>query len=332
MSHILHLLGPQLSVRLTQEQLAIADKETKTERTVPIEDIGMLICATPTASFTAGALKRLAEENVPVLICNERFEPACLTLPYYRATDTDLLRKQVAWTAEEKDALFRQVITAKVANQAANLEGKTGDALRMIANRCEQGSFRPETEPGPGRRIATVTLSRREWLHADTPGASESRAARLYWRRVLPELAGLLGTDETTRKPGTREGVNGMLDYGYAILRSTVLRALAARGFIAALGIFHAARAGSFALADDLMEPLRPFMDRALRRHLEATSGADMSAWARQAAAQLLEPVNMPTGNLRLINAIDSYVQSFASATMRGAGVKLTIPLLLPLT
>ena len=91
-------------------------------------------------------------------------------------------------------------------------------------------------------------------------------------------------TDEKRRVPGTREGVNGMLDYGYAILRTAVLRSLAAHGFIAAIGIAHAAKAGSFALADDVMEPLRPWIDRELRQFVQGgkTTDAGMDAAGRE--------------------------------------------------
>src|SRR5208282_2455191 len=108
---------------------------------------------------------------------------------------------------------------------------------------------------------------RAEFL-SSSPDASESRAARHYWKHLLPRLSEWPKTDEKRRTPGTREGVNGMLDYGYAVVRTAVLRSLAAHGFIAALGIAHSAKAGSFALADDLMEPLRPWLDVQLLRHL----------------------------------------------------------------
>lgn len=330
MSHIIHLLGPHLSVRLTCEHLAVYNKKTKTERTVPMEDIAVLICAAPDASFTAGALRRLAELNVPVLHCNERFEPSAMTVPYHRATETELLRAQAAWTPPERDALFRCIITAKVANQAANLNGKTSEALHEIAKRCERGKYREPDEPRPGKSIANVTASRRELVHADTPSACESRAARLYWRRIIPPLSQRVGSKEVARQPGTRQGINGMLDYGYAILRSTVLRALAARGFIAALGLHHTARAGTFALADDLMEPLRPFMDRKLASFVLSSESVEMAAWMRESAALLLKPVRMPAGQVRLIHAVDAYIQSFATAVLRRECGLLRIPKLEP--
>lgn len=317
MSHIIHLLGPHLNARLAREQLVIADREKKTERTVPMEDIAALICAANDTVFTASALRRLAELNVPVLVCNECYEPAAMCLPYHRPTDTALLRSQAAWRPEWQDAVFRRFITAKVRNQAANLEGKIGDAVRDIAARCATGSYRPPDMPGPGKSISRVTFSRRHMLHADTPAACESRAARLYWRRFLPPLTAKLGTTEKARLPGTRTGVNGMLDYGYAILRSAVLRALAARGFIAALGLHHTARAGTFALADDVMEPIRPFMDRALRGYLDSTKIPDMRGWMHPAADVLMQTVTMPTGKVRLLHALDFLVQALAQLSVK---------------
>ncbi len=106
-----------------------------------------------------------------------------------------------------------------------------------------------------------------------------------------------------------------MLDYGYAILRTAVLRSLAAHGFIAAIGIAHAAKAGSFALADDVMEPLRPWIDRELRLFLQGGK-RPMEEWMRQACRVLQLEVCVNRNKMRLLNAIDVYVQSFADAAL----------------
>ena len=327
MSRIIHILGPQFTVRLALKQLHITDKETGTDKSIPIEDMAALVCASATAVFTAGALRALAEATVPVLICDEQFQPAALTLPYYRATDTDLIRAQAAWTSEFREAAFRHIITAKVRAQGSLLQGHTAEALAGIADRCAAGQHRGASATGPGKSLARVTASRRELLHADTPAASESRAARLYWHRFMPPLVARLGTSEKGRVPGTRLGVNGMLDYGYAILRSAVLRSLACRGFIAALGLHHTSRAGTHALADDLMEPLRPFIDAALRDFITTSEAPEMKAWMGAAAGVLLQPVPMKTGQVRLLHAIDLYVQSFASHVLKPAArPAFTIP------
>ena len=340
--HILHLLSHNLRVRIKLDQLHIEDRESGSERTVPLADVAVIVAAAPDLTLTAGALRRMAELNVLLLVCNEKFEPCAVTLPYYRATNTELLRRQVEWTPEWKEIMWRQIITAKVRNQAANLAPlkRAHSVLREIANRCEvgqasrlspsqEGRARTETgaTPVPRPSLATLTASKRAAFLSDTPDACESRAARHYWKHLLPRLSEWQGTDEKRRVPGTREGVNGMLDYGYAILRTAVLRSLAAHGFIAALGIAHAAKAGSFALADDLMEPLRPWMDRELRQFLQG-GPRPMEDWMRQAVQVLTTEVVMGGAKLRLLNAIDLYVRSFADAALARAPLPLKIPLL----
>ena len=344
--HILHLLSPNLRVRVKLDQLHIEDREKGTERTVPLTDVAVVVCAAPDARFTAGALRRMAELNVLLLVCNEKFEPCALTLPYYRATNTELLRRQVEWTPEWKQALWRQIITAKVRNQAAVVSHlkrahtmlteiaekcanpkPVGDDVRRLTSNPPEDQSLVTSSPTTGKSLAYVTASKRIGLHADTPEACESRAARHYWKHLLPRLSEWQQTDEKRREPGTRDGVNGMLDYGYAILRTAVLRSLAAHGFIAALGIAHAAKAGSFALADDLMEPLRPWIDRELREFVQG-GPRPMPEWMKQAVKVLTLEVAMGRARVRLLNAIDLYVQSFADATLTRTNRPLRFPML----
>src|SRR5438132_749257 len=118
--HILHLLSHNLRVRLKLDQLHITDTETGTERTVPLADVAVIVAASPDLSLTAGALRRMAELNVLLLVCNEKFEPCSLTLPYYCATNTEVLRRQMEWTSQWKEQMWRQIITAKIRNRATN--------------------------------------------------------------------------------------------------------------------------------------------------------------------------------------------------------------------
>ncbi|MCB9911420.1 MAG: CRISPR-associated endonuclease Cas1 [Planctomycetes bacterium] len=333
--HILHLLSHNLRVRCRLDQLHIEDREKGMERAVPLADVAVIVAAAQDMSVTAGALRRMAELNVLLIVCNEKFEPCALTLPYHRATNTELLRRQIEWTPEWKESMWRFVITAKVRNQAANLvHFKRAQAvLTEIADRCERASSAPGQ---PGRKeqaaerrqsIASVTAGRRHGLHLDTPDACESRAARHYWKHVLPKLSEWQQTNETRRVPRTREGVNGMLDYGYAIIRTAVLRSLAAHGFIAAIGIAHVPKAGGFALADDLVEPLRPFVDQELRRFLQG-GPRPMEEWMKQVVTILQREVLMKGAKVRLLNAIDLYVRSFATAALARADLPLQFPVL----
>ena len=321
--HIVHLLSHDLSVRCELDRLVIRNRASAEEKAVPLQDIAIIIAAAPDFSVTGASLRRMAELGVLLLVCNERFEPACLNVPYHRGTDTHLLRKQVEWSHSWKRAQWRQIITAKIEHQARVLDPiaeRGAQVLKAIAGRCSTG-----TDDAAPVNLSKVTVSQREGLHATTPEACESRAARNYWQQLIPRFAAMQGTQERRRDPGTRDGVNGMLDYGYAIMRTAVLRSLAAHGFIAALGIAHTAKAGSHALADDLMEPLRPFIDEALWRLLQA-GPQTMKTWVPKAAGVLTETINMYGAQVRLINAIDLYVQSFATATLHGVTGILRIP------
>lgn len=317
--HILHLLSPQLQVRIELDQLKIKDRGSGEERSVPLADVAVIVAAAPDTRVTTAALRRMAELHVLFMVCNQKFEPACLTLPYYRPTNTDLLRCQIQWTDEWKTGQWRQIISAKVANQAAVLQdpARVHQLLGQIAKRCADPP--PSAPPAD---LSRITEGQRDAHRSWTPNACESRAARHYWKHYFAQLE----TDEHRRIPRTREGINGMLDYGYAILRTAVLRSLAAHGFIAALGIAHAAKAGSFALADDLMEPLRPWVDRQLIQYLQTHEETDMQQWMPQAVQILQQEVAMPRGNIRLLNAIDDYIRSFAQATLKQPAPPLSLP------
>jgi CRISPR-associated protein Cas1 len=354
--HILHLLSHSLKVRIKLDQLHITDLEKGTDKSVPLSDVAVIVCAARDTEFSASSLRRMAELNVLLLVCNEKFEPCAITLPYYRPTNTELLRRQIEWQSEWKNAMWRQIITAKVRNQAANLGHlkRPYTVLSSIAERCEKGTATQPAIPddtqlsesantvvvpesventaqstGVPQKIslATITASKRAAFLLDSPNACESRAARHYWKHLLPRLSEWQETDEKRRIPGTREGVNGMLDYGYAILRTAILRSLAAHGFIAAIGIAHAPKAGSFALADDVMEPLRPWIDRELRQFVQGGK-RPMPEWMRQAVSVLQLEVSLNRNKLRLLNAIDVYVQSFADAAMTRMPLPLKIPML----
>jgi CRISP-associated protein Cas1 len=216
-------------------------------------------------------------------------------------------------------------IAERCAKGNATAPAAPDDALLSESSEPEiahEGAFTPKRIS-----VAAITASKRAAFLLNSPNACESRAARHYWKHLLPRLSEWQETEEKRRIPGTREGVNGMLDYGYAILRTAVLRSLAAHGFIAAIGIAHAAKAGSFALADDVMEPLRPWIDRELRQFVQGGK-RPMQEWMRQAVSVLQLEVPINRNKLRLLNAVDVYVQSFADAAMTRMPMPLKIPML----
>jgi CRISPR/Cas system-associated endonuclease Cas1 len=182
--HILHLLSHNLRVRLKLDQLHITDLDSGTDKTVPLADVAVIVCAARDTELSSSSLRRMAELNVLLLICNEIFEPCAITLPYYRPTNTELLRRQIEWTPEWKTAMWRQIITAKVRNQAANLAHlkRAHTLLTAIAERCEKPvaasrqsaaneEVRRSSEPPLRPSLATITASKRAEFLSDTPDA-----------------------------------------------------------------------------------------------------------------------------------------------------------------
>lgn len=326
--HILHLLSQNLHVNLRRDQLCISQKDSSEKNSVPLEDIAVVISASPTVQFSSSILRRMAELNVVLLVCNRKFEPCSISFPYHHVTNTTLVRKQTECPEEWKRVAWQQLIECKIRNQ--------GEVLRNIeqfelANRFEniaKDCGADGQENNQTVNLSKISINHREGLHSKDANACESRAARLYWKPYLETASSLCESEEYKRDQGTRNGINGKLDYGYAILRSAIVRSLAAHGFIAAIGISHATRAGTFALADDIIEPFRPFQDLHLINFLQQ-GGREMKDWAKLAAEILTKEVKIKNQSIRLLNVIDLTVRSLATAIVQtGETPQLCIPML----
>ena len=216
------------TLSLRNGQMVIIRKEIPDEKlTVPIEDIVLVIINHPMVSLTIPLLNALTEQNVAVIFCNEKGMPASMLYNLQgNTTQGETLRNQLEAGEVLKKTLWKQIIEAKIKNQAALLDkmGKDGSILKPLYTNVKSGDS-----------------DNREGI-----------AARLYW-------TGLFGRDFSRDRniPGT----NTLLNYGYSILRAAVTRALVSSGLFPALGIFHHHRSNAFPLSDDLMEPFRPFVD-----------------------------------------------------------------------
>ena len=219
--------GNPYHIHLQNAQLTATMKETGTTHTVPIEDLGFLVLEHPQITFTLAVMQQLAAHNVAVVFCDTRFMPASLMLhldTHY--VQAERFRTQLVASAPLKKQLWQQTIKAKILNQAA--------VLRMTG-----------ISDQPLDAIAGQVLS------GDSSNR-EAKAARIYWNL-------LLGSDF---KRGRYEAYpNSFLNYGYAIIRAGIARALAGSGLLPTLGIHHRNKYNSYALADDIMEPYRPFVD-----------------------------------------------------------------------
>ena len=240
-----------LSMRLKQLVIRKQDKEppdnnTDDVRTIPIEDIGVVILDHRQITVTQSLLEELLENNCAIITCSSNHLPAGLMLPLYGHTlQNERFRLQINASLPLKKQLWQQTVQSKISNQASVLKYATGEEhnnMKVWAADVKSG---------------------------DT-GNMEARAAAYYWKTIFLENKDFI-RDRYEGEP------NNLLNYGYAILRAIVARALVSSGLLPTLGIHHHNRYNAYCLADDIMEPYRPYVDKTVldiyssRENLELT-------------------------------------------------------------
>ena len=217
-----------MTLSLKNCQLVLAYKDDPDNKvTIPIEDIGVVIIEHQQVSITIPLMNALVEGNVQVVMCNNRGMPSAMLQSFEgNNLQGENLRNQMGAGEVLKKQLWKQSVEAKIRNQAAllNKVGQEGDRLKQYYQNVKSGD-------------------------ADN---REGIAARIYFS----ELFG-----ESFLRDRTVPGINALLNYGYAILRAATARALVSSGLLPAIGIFHHNRSNAFPLADDIMEPYRPYVD-----------------------------------------------------------------------
>lgn len=210
-------------------QLKIHEPKTNNELgSIPIEDIGVVLLDNPQITITHALMTALLERNTAIISCDSKHLPTGLMLPLEGNTlQSERFRYQVEASEPLKKNLWQQTVKAKVENQAALFQRFAIDNKRLKA-------LVPQIQSGD-------------------PDNVEARAALVYWKILFKE------DDFTRNRFG--EAPNAHLNYCYAILRSIVARALVGSGLLPTLGIFHRNKYNAYCLADDIMEPYRPFCD-----------------------------------------------------------------------
>lgn len=262
---------------------------------VPLDGLAAVICNGHGLSYSNNLLLTLAGRSVAVVMCGSNHLPAALLWPVNgNHVQAGRMRAQAGASLPLAKRLWRQLVVAKIGAQAAALDiaGKSGAApLRDLARRVRSGD----------------------------PDNVEARAARRYW----PQL---MGTD--FRRDTDGDGANAMLNYGYAILRSGMARAVMAAGLHPSLGLHHANRLNPMCLVDDLMEPFRPVADFFVWR-LRDNGHEALAPSAKQFLVSILQwDVHGPRGITPLATCQERLAQSLAAVLEAGKG-DLDLPPLL---
>jgi CRISPR-associated protein Cas1 len=258
---------------------------------IPCEDIGVVLVEEQGTTYTHAALATLLKFEAAVVICGRNHLPAGVLLPFGEHTELVWrIHDQVAMKKPLQKQLWRQLVQAKIRAQAANLAADS-----------------------PVRR-KLLTLARE--VRSGDPANVEAQAARAYWQ----ELFG-----GAFRRDPDGIGVNALLNYGYAVLRAALARAIVGAGLLPALGLHHANRSNAFCLADDLVEPVRPLVDAKVRI-LAQSDCAELNPQTKEVLLGVLT-ADVQVGNQAgpLLVALHRLVASLVHC-LEGTAKRLEIP------
>lgn len=261
-----------LSVK--QRQLCIRKPEDEDIKTIPIEDIGIVVADHPQITFTQSVVTSLQDNNAVIIWCGANHIPLSLSLPLYaNHTYNEKVRYQIEASEPLKKQLWKQTIIAKIQNQASVLRYLGHNPLKL-----------------------DKMLSR---VSSGDPENYEGQAAAIYWDLLLKEYEVTRGRDDG--------GPNALFNYGYAILRAVIARNLVGSGCLPVLGIHHQNKYNPYCLADDIMEPYRPIVDKYIMDYLQKQKDYD-GELSKEDKAHLL---NIPV--------LDTLIQKKTSPLMVGS-------------
>lgn len=229
--------------------------KTDSVKAIPIEDIGVVVLDNKQITITHGVIEKLLVNNVALVTCDSSRMPVGLMLPLAgNTTQTERFKHQLSASLPLKKQLWQQTVQAKIQNQAYLLHSTTGEIVKNMQKWASD-------------------------VKSGDPDNYEARAAVYYWANIFPHIPGF---------SRSRDGIapNNLLNYGYAVLRAVVARSLVASGLLPTLGIHHRNKYNAYCLADDIMEPYRPFVDKVVIEIIE--SGEDYQELSKEIKMKLL--------------------------------------------
>lgn len=282
--HTLEISQRPARISLSKKQLVL-HLEDETKRSFSCEDIGVIVLQHPAISLSAAALNALLENGAVVVICDERHLPSGILLPTVSHTElVPRMMQQLQSSEPARKQAWKQLVQAKIRAQAKLLTDAPKTKLLRLSEKVKSGD----------------------------PENNEAQAAQIYWRNYFADQY----ASQDKRDPNSTSLFNALLNYGYAIIRAATARALVSSGLQPALGVFHHRRDNPFCLADDVMEPLRPLVDRTVKQILsqqnEPIPTEVLPSEHRKQLLQLLsQPVQWKDTTGPLLAVLPRYINSF---------------------
>ena len=261
----------------TKNEQLIIKRDNHSDTSIPIEDIGFVILDHYDILITKTILQKLTENNSAVIITNEKHMPSGWLMPLEgNSTQSKVFQAQCKASDSLKNRLWKQIIQAKIQNQSKLL--KTLDiAYSTMDNHVKK-------------------------VKNGDPENREAQAAKYYWKHLFSPF--------NFKRERFGGPPNNLLNYGYAILRAMVGRALVGSGLLPSIGLHHRSQYNPFPLADDFIEPFRPFVDEVvLNLALSNENSLDLTKETKQ---KLLE---IPTLDVHLNNEFRPIMNALSSST-----------------
>jgi CRISPR-associated protein Cas1 len=291
-----HICNPA-GLSLRQSQLVVRQDED--EVTIPIEDIAYVILDTRQTTITGSVFAALLNTGITILQSDEKHIPCGIALPFQvHWKQGEIPHLQAALTEPFKKRAWQAIVRQKIRNQSAVLSTL-------------------ETAKAEKKTVALKAMVAQ--VKSGDPANVEARAARAYWGALF----------ENFRRHDFDDRRNAALNYGYAVIRACLARSLAASGLIPAFGLHHASVTNAFNLADDLIEPFRPFVDYMVLKRLGNTLSSDreLSKEDRQTMAQApFETVIFDDESISLLLATQRAAQKLTASMRAGDPSMLSMP------
>lgn len=264
---------------------------------VPIPDIGAVLVRGYGASLSLNIASRLAEENIPVILCGSDQAPSSILWPLDgHHAQGRIMQAQSELSRPKQKRLWQALVQGKINAQARVLEaeGHAANDLRMMVRQVRSGD----------------------------PENLEARAARAYWSRLMEPL------EEGFKRDTGAEGLNSWLNYGFAVLRAGAARAIVSAGLHPSFSLHHESRGEALRLSSDVMEPFRPYVDLIVARmaHTVPERGADLD---KERKAEIVGVLNLdlhtPYGASPVQTCLNRLCQSLARICA-GEATRLDLP------
>lgn len=290
--------GNPAYLKTQNDQLVIEMQDSGETKSAPIEDIGLLILDHQQITITQALMAKLLANNTAVITCDDRHHPTGMMFNLDGHTlQSQKFQAQIEASVPLKKQLWQQTIACKIENQAALLQQEREEYKLLL-------TYAKEVKSGDSEN-------------------HEAKAAAYYWKRIFPDFL------EFSRHP---QGLppNNLLNYGYAILRALVARSLTASGLLPTLGIHHRNQYNAYCLADDIMEPYRPFVDKVVCQIIRGNGKfLEMTPVMKKALLEIpAMDVQMDGQKSPLMNAVQRTTASLAKC-YEGKARKILYPELL---